>query len=144
MVKNLFQSLEKYTQKIVKEEFGFDIKVRQKKMPMTNRDAVFGQCYRDAPIKRICYNNCILSISEFGEDKIGWCEIDWFEIMVHEITHLIKLKYSFEAHTDKEWKELLKDGEFLDGEHTLSFWKSLRILREKYSKYKSNFLKEIR
>ncbi len=48
-------------------------------MPMTNRDAVFGQCYRDAPIKRICYNNCILSISEFGggQNRMVWDWLVW-------------------------------------------------------------------
>ncbi|HRZ85279.1 MAG TPA: hypothetical protein P5277_00705 [Candidatus Paceibacterota bacterium] len=128
--------IKKWAKEIAEKESYANIKIKFCSLYISSKKSVRGNC--NVEKNKINFNRVLIPLCVFYFEN--YKEEIW-EIILHEIAHLKKLedsnKLTFYKSSD------LKEGEYIDWHHHISFWKYLRKLREKYDKDKEQFYKEL-
>ncbi len=131
----------KHTKEIAEAEGYPDIKINFIKLSITKKYSTNGQCIKKK--NKISFNKIFPFLLEHSK-HCGDYRVDVWETLLHEIAHFKEFPFTMETHTDKEWKKLLRKGEYLDFQHNLDFWRHLRKLRKKYEEHKKQFLIDLK
>jgi hypothetical protein len=131
------KTIERWTKEIAEKEGYTNIKIKFLSLYASGKKYVHGNCYIEKGrinFNKVLIPSCVFYFKNY-KGKV-------WETMLHEIAHLKKIedtnKLEFYKSSD------LKEGEYIDWHHSISFWKYLRQLRKKYVEYKKLFYKELK